>query len=183
MEEFEKVEKLRAKIRAEALDKKAAGNEDDEFKADETGASFAKKDEGGRMTVRNLRLREDTAKYLRNLDPNSAHYDPKTRSMRDNPTPSDNPNELTYAGDNFVRYTGDVKKFESIQKYAWESGEKGQVVNLQATPTQSEALFNDFSKRKEQLLKSRKQKILEKYVGDASLVKPAEELPVAQTEA
>ena len=38
-----------------------------------------------RITVRNLRIREDTAKYLRNLDPNSAFYDPKTRSMRDNP--------------------------------------------------------------------------------------------------
>lgn len=36
-----------------------------------------------RMTVRNLRLREDTAKYLRNLDLDSAHYDPKTRSMRE----------------------------------------------------------------------------------------------------
>ena len=40
------------------------------------------------MSVRNLRIREDTAKYLRNLDVNSAHYDPKTRSMRANPTPN-----------------------------------------------------------------------------------------------
>jgi hypothetical protein len=38
-----------------------------------------------RITVRNLRIREDTAKYLLNLDPNSAYYDPKSRSMRDNP--------------------------------------------------------------------------------------------------
>lgn len=38
-----------------------------------------------RITVRNLRIREDTAKYLRNLDLNSAYYDPKTRSMRSNP--------------------------------------------------------------------------------------------------
>ena len=38
-----------------------------------------------RITVRNLRIREDTAKYLRNLNPNSAYYDPKTRSMRENP--------------------------------------------------------------------------------------------------
>jgi hypothetical protein len=29
----------------------------------------------GKTTVRNLRIREDTAKYLRNLNPNSAHYD------------------------------------------------------------------------------------------------------------
>ena len=38
-----------------------------------------------RITVRNLRIREDTAKYLYNLDPNSAFYDSKTRSMRENP--------------------------------------------------------------------------------------------------
>lgn len=30
-------------------------------------------------------IREDTAKYLRNLDPKSAYYDPKTRSMREDP--------------------------------------------------------------------------------------------------
>jgi len=32
---------------------------------------------GASMTVRNLRIREDTAKYLRNLDLSSAYYDPK----------------------------------------------------------------------------------------------------------
>lgn len=38
-----------------------------------------------RITVRNLRIREDTAKYLYNLDPNGPYYDPKSRSMRENP--------------------------------------------------------------------------------------------------
>lgn len=32
-----------------------------------------KKDGRNRATVRNLRIREDTAKYLRNLDVNSAY--------------------------------------------------------------------------------------------------------------
>jgi pre-mRNA-processing factor SLU7 len=35
-------------------------------------------------------IREDTAKYLRNLDESSAFYDPKTRSMRENPNPDAN---------------------------------------------------------------------------------------------
>jgi pre-mRNA-processing factor SLU7 len=61
---------------------------------------------GMRVTVRNLRLREDTPKYLRNLALDSAFYDPKSRSMRTNPYPNSNPNEVPYAGDNFVRYTG-----------------------------------------------------------------------------
>ena len=35
-----------------------------------------------KVTARNLRIREDTPKYLRNLDLSSAFYDPKSRSMR-----------------------------------------------------------------------------------------------------
>jgi len=46
------------------------------------------------MNQNNNRIREDTAKYLRNLDTNSAFYDPKTRSMRDNPTQSKDPTEV-----------------------------------------------------------------------------------------
>jgi pre-mRNA-processing factor SLU7 len=37
--------------------------------------------------VRGLRIREDTAKYLRNLDPNSAPYSGKSRTMNENPNP------------------------------------------------------------------------------------------------
>lgn len=44
----------------------------------------------------NLRIREDTAKYLLNLDVNSAYYDPKTRSMREDPLPDSDPNEKFY---------------------------------------------------------------------------------------
>lgn len=43
-----------------------------------------------------MRIREDTAKYLLNLDVNSAHYDPKTRSMREDPLPDADPNEKFY---------------------------------------------------------------------------------------
>lgn len=62
------------------------GPEEDEDKyVDDIDMPGTKMDSKERITVRNLRIREDTAKYLRNLDPNSAYYDPKTRSMRDNP--------------------------------------------------------------------------------------------------
>ena len=40
-----------------------------------------------RTAVRNLRQREDTAKYLRNLDLTSALYNPKARTMKENPNP------------------------------------------------------------------------------------------------
>ena len=62
------------------------GSDTDEEKyADQADMAGTKFDPKTRTTVRNLRIREDTAKYLYNLDANSAFYDPKTRSMRENP--------------------------------------------------------------------------------------------------
>ncbi len=58
---------------------------DEDKYADAADAVGQKLDAKTRITVRNLRIREDTAKYLVNLDPSSAYYDPKTRSMRDAP--------------------------------------------------------------------------------------------------
>ena len=67
-------------------DEKVSSDDEDEDKyVDKMDMIGTKVDAAERYTVRNLRIREDTAKYLRNLDPNSAHYDPKTRSMRKNP--------------------------------------------------------------------------------------------------
>jgi pre-mRNA-processing factor SLU7 len=59
--------------------------EDEDKYVDDIDMPGIKMDSKERITVRNLRIREDTAKYLWNLDPNSAYYDPRTKSMRDNP--------------------------------------------------------------------------------------------------
>merc|ERR1712151_284064 len=73
---------------------------------DKTTATVATKDDKLRTTTRNLRIREDTAKYLLNLDVNSAFYDPKSRSMRQNPLPGAQPGDTMFTGDNFTRATG-----------------------------------------------------------------------------
>lgn len=52
-----------------------------------------------------IRNRQDTAKYLQNLDPNSASYDPKSRSMKSDPNPSNQ--DQNFRGDNFVKISGD----------------------------------------------------------------------------
>jgi pre-mRNA-processing factor SLU7 len=67
---------------------------DEDKYADAADAVGQKLDAKTRITVRNLRIREDTAKYLINLDPESAYYDPKTRSMRDAPLKSVAPEEV-----------------------------------------------------------------------------------------
>jgi Pre-mRNA splicing Prp18-interacting factor len=45
----------------------------------------------------------------------SAHYDPKARSMRANPFPNENPEDLAFAGDNFIRHTGAPRRNMQLQ--------------------------------------------------------------------
>lgn len=59
--------------------------DEDQYADDMAPGQSVDMDSRTRITVRNLRIREDTAKYLYNLTDNSAYYDPKSRSMRENP--------------------------------------------------------------------------------------------------
>lgn len=138
-----------------------------------------------RISVRNLRIREDTAKYLLNLDANSAYYDPKSRSMRDNPFDGTNkdPSQVPYLGDNFVRYSGDAKDFAKTQIFAWEALEKGVTVHTQADPTKLELLNKEFHEKKNQFVKKDRQALIERYGGEEYLNSIPRELVVeAQTE-
>lgn len=63
-------------------DKRPTESTDDELYAESVDMPGQKVDLKTRMTIRNLRLREDTAKYLRDLHSDVTLYDPKTRSMR-----------------------------------------------------------------------------------------------------
>ena len=69
--------------------------------------------------TRQLRLREDTAKYLLNLDLESAKYDPKTRRIVDAGATADKASEL-FAEEGFLRASGEASEFEKAQRYAWE---------------------------------------------------------------
>lgn len=120
VDEYEAIEAARQKAREEQIDaqtstdiaavkkvaKKAVADDEDFGSSDEEDADEDKYAESAdqvgqkldtktRITVRNLRIREDTAKYLINLDPESAHYDPKTRSMRDAPEVGVKPEDVS----------------------------------------------------------------------------------------
>eukprot|EP00539_Tryblionella_compressa_P006221 CAMPEP_0178768496 /NCGR_PEP_ID=MMETSP0744-20121128/20276_1 /TAXON_ID=913974 /ORGANISM="Nitzschia punctata, Strain CCMP561" /LENGTH=595 /DNA_ID=CAMNT_0020424583 /DNA_START=282 /DNA_END=2068 /DNA_ORIENTATION=+ len=120
-----------------------------------------------KVTARNLRIREDTAKYLRNLDPNSAYYDPKSRSMRDNPNPELPPEESMFAGDNFTRgVSGDAVELASTQLFAWDAAEKGvSELHPQANPSQVELLKKKFKSKSAEIQLQKKKKVLDKYGG------------------
>ncbi|XP_019188423.1 PREDICTED: pre-mRNA-splicing factor SLU7-like isoform X2 [Ipomoea nil] len=162
----------------------------DEAKVDESNQmDFAKVEKrvrttggGSTGTVRNLRIREDTAKYLLNLDVNSAYYDPKTRSMREDPLPDMDPNEKFYAGDNQNRLSGQALEFKNLNIHAWESFEKGHDVHMQAAPSQAQLLYKNYKINKEQLKSKTRETIMEKYGNAASDEALPRELLLGQTE-
>ncbi|KAA6365285.1 MAG: putative Pre-mRNA-splicing factor slu7, partial [Streblomastix strix] len=85
---YEKTEEERKRRRLMNL----KGNEDEEgedgVRVDESktdNSAVASVDPRTRTAIRNLRIREDTPKYLYNLDVNSAYYDPKSRAMPESP--------------------------------------------------------------------------------------------------
>jgi pre-mRNA-processing factor SLU7 len=65
-------------------------------------------DDKTKTCIRNLRIREDTAKYLLNLDVKSAYYDPKSRSMRENPVGGGTGDVMSFKGDKVYINTGDT---------------------------------------------------------------------------
>ncbi|XP_025095719.1 pre-mRNA-splicing factor SLU7-like isoform X1 [Pomacea canaliculata] len=175
---------LEEKFLRKANNEEKEGDDEDKYAEDMDmpGQKFETKQ---RITVRNLRIREDTAKYLFNLDLNSAHYDPKTRSMRDNPLQGSRKDaiiETQYIGDNFVRLSGDAEEFARKQLFAWEAYEKGTDVHLQADPTKLELLHKEFLQRRDTFKQTAKDSVLDRYGGHEHLEAPPKQLLLAQTE-
>jgi len=194
IDEHKKLEEARKEVRKASMaekkppeedDGETSSDEEDEDKyVDDMDMVGTKVDASERYTVRNLRIREDTAKYLRNLDPNSAHYDPKTRSMRKNPYEGTgkNADEVDYAGDNFIRITGATVDHAKSTMFAWEAARKGLDVHMLAEPTKLEALKSEFEKKKTEFKTDVNQSILDKYGGQEHLEAQPRELIFAQTE-
>merc|ERR1712165_500590 len=134
----------------------ASSDDNDEDKyVDKMDMPGTKMDAAERYTVRNLRIREDTAKYLRNLDLSSAHYDPKTRSMRKNPY------EGTGKSQEEVDFAGDTINHAQSQMFSWEAGRKGLEVHALADPTKLEALKKEFVEKKDKLENKAKNDLLD----------------------
>ena len=195
VEDFQKVEEVKREMKAKKLetsllDEKHGDegpddeDEDDDKYADDIAMPGQKFETKQRITVRNLRIREDTAKYLYNLDVNSAFYDPKTRAMRANPFDGNgvDAKELPYAGDNFVRWSGEASDTIKKQMFAWEAYSKGTDVNVQADPTKLELLHREYQKKKDAYKEKAKGSILEKYGGQEHLDAPPMEFLLGQNE-
>ncbi|KAK7426720.1 mRNA splicing protein [Neonectria magnoliae] len=132
VDEYNQMEDLRKQTQT------AAGSDDE----NDDGDKYAEENDMSKhqsTATRQLRIREDTAKYLVNLDLESAKYDPKTRTLVNSGATADKAAEL-FAEDGFMRGSGEAADFEHAQRYAWEAQEKSGDTSqhLQANPTAGE---------------------------------------------
>ncbi|KAJ5738535.1 hypothetical protein N7493_001690 [Penicillium malachiteum] len=182
--EYEELEAMKKAAKEGDNLKKLLDREDGEDA--EEDIRYAEESDMGRhqsTATRNLRIREDTAKYLLNLDLDSAKYDPKTRRMVDMGAQEDQASALV-AEENFVRASGDAAEFEKAQQYAWESQEKGNVqIHLQANPTSGEVLRKKEQAESEAKRQASRKALLDKYGGGEHMEKtPLRETMVVENE-
>ncbi|OII74050.1 step II splicing factor SLU7 [Cryptosporidium ubiquitum] len=181
IEQFEAVEELAREKRAKKVEESLSKNKDDptgkneelyqekdELKLgdfDET--TFGTSSDKTRTNIRNLRIREDTAKYLRNLDLNSAFYDPKSRSMREDPLHKSSNIGNTYRGDNAIRNSGDVSKILLMEAFAYNKYKQGESIHLQALPTRSEMLYKSSISNKDSENLKKLEEFSKRYEGNS----------------
>ncbi|KAM0816553.1 putative Pre-mRNA-splicing factor SLU7 [Seiridium cardinale] len=178
VERYNQMEELRNQL---SDPKKEDGDEDDK----DDGEKYAEEIDMGKhqsTATRQLRIREDTAKYLLNLDLESAKYDPKTRTMVDAGATADKAAQL-YAEEGFLRGSGDAAEFEKATKYAWEKQEKtgDTSQHLQANPTAGEFYRKKEKEEAERKKAERLKTLQEKYGGDVHAM-PAALKDMAVTE-
>uniref|UniRef100_A0A915EAG4 Pre-mRNA-splicing factor SLU7 n=1 Tax=Ditylenchus dipsaci TaxID=166011 RepID=A0A915EAG4_9BILA len=187
-DEFERMEDARKMIKAQNI-KDGIPDAEDEQKEKEAALEASKKDEADDED----KYADDMAlckgrhsKYLYNLDENGAHYDPKSRSMRENPfanMPGKEQEAAKFSGENFIRYTGEVVKANEAQVFAWTARCQGIDVHALAEPTKLEALKREYEKEKSSVKGGIKQDLVDKYGGQEYLANaPPKELLLAQTE-
>ncbi|KAI2637978.1 Pre-mRNA splicing Prp18-interacting factor-domain-containing protein [Hypomontagnella submonticulosa] len=180
VERYNQMDELRNQLSG-TKDKEGAVDGEEEEADKDAGEKYAEESDMGRhqsTATRQLRIREDTAKYLLNLDLESAKYDPKTRTMVDAGATADKAAEL-FAEEGFLRASGDAAEFERAQKYAWEKQERSGDTSqhMQANPTAGEFYRKKEREEAEKKRAAYLKALRDKYGGDTH------EMPAALREA
>jgi pre-mRNA-processing factor SLU7 len=181
VDEYNLIEEARRKMMQEQNgDDKKDGAGD----AYEEGFKYAEESELGKdKTVKqSMRIREDTAKYLLNLDSDSAKYNPKKRALVDAGAIGDKSAKL-FAEESFLRGSGEAAEFEQAQRYAWEAQERtgSTALHLQANPTAGEVLRKKENEEREAKRRKRAEMLADQY-GEQPAVPEALRTAITESE-
>jgi pre-mRNA-processing factor SLU7 len=176
VEEYNLIEEARRTLQG---DKKEEGED-----GYEEGFKYAEESELGRdkSIKQSMRIREDTAKYLLNLDSDSAKYNPKKRALVDAGAIADKSAQL-FAEESFLRASGEAAEFEKAQRYAWEAQEKSgdTSLHLQANPTAGEILRKREGEEREAKRRKRAELLATQY-GEQPAVPDALKAAITESE-
>jgi len=181
IEDWNQQEEIRKQRKAEELAKKLAekGSEkpgegqnlenvikehddlvDDTREKDEEGQTFANKDPKIKTTIRNLRMREDQAGYMKGF-----REEKVGSSTNPHDTAFIDPKQIYLKSDSFVK-SEEYEKYAEQAKFAQEAKEKVKSeINPIANPSQTEIIFKDYKKKKEQIKSKMREELLAKYGG------------------
>lgn len=183
VEEFNTLEHMKKQLKGEGPVEGTKKKEQGEDGADGgyEGDRYEEETDMGRhqsTSTRNLRIREDTAKYLLNLDLDSAKYDPKTRSMVNSGATQDQAAALV-AEEGFLKASGEASEFERAQRSAWEMQERGDKnkIHLQANPTSGEYYRKKEAEEAEAKKEAQRICLMEKYGGQETHQLDKDRLP------
>ncbi|KAK4133419.1 hypothetical protein BT67DRAFT_442863 [Trichocladium antarcticum] len=150
----------------------------------EEGFKYAEESELGRdkSVKQSMRIREDTAKYLLNLDSDSAKYNPKKRALVDAGAIADKSAQM-FAEESFLRASGEAAEFEKAQRYAWEAQEMSgnTALHLQANPTAGEILRKREGEEREAKRRKRAELLANQY-GEQPAVPDALKAAITESE-
>jgi len=180
VDEYNLVEEARRKIQGQLGDDKKEGED-----VYEEGFKYAEESELGKdkRVKQSMRLREDTAKYLLNLDSDSAKYNPKKRALVDAGAIGDKSAQL-FAEESYLRASGEAAEFEQAQRYAWEAQERtgDTALHLQANPTAGEFLRKKENEERESKRRKRAEILAAQY-GEQPSVPDALRTAITESEA
>lgn len=167
VEDYQQMEALRKQAKRLAKPGGEDDDDDDDEEQDDEGDKYAETNDMSKhqsTATRQLRIREDTAKYLLNLDLESAKYDPKTRTLVDGGAMKDKASEL-FAEEGFQRSSGDAGEMEKAQRLAWETQELSgnTALHLQANPTAGEFYRKKAAEEAEKKRAEREKMLMDKY--------------------
>ena len=86
------------------------------------------------------------------------------------------PVQSQFAGENFLRFSGEAPEVQKLQLFAWNAAARGNDVHVNANPTQGQLLHSQYIQKKEELKDTTKVSILAKYGGEEYLEKAPKEL-------
>jgi pre-mRNA-processing factor SLU7 len=181
VEEYNLIEEARRTMQGQngAGDSKEDG--EDHY---EEGFKYAEESELGKdKTVKqSMRIREDTAKYLLNLDSDSAKYNPKKRALVDAGAIADKSAQL-FAEESYLRASGEAAEFEQAQRYAWEAQERSgdTSLHLQANPTAG-ALMRKREGEEREAKRRKRAELLANQYGEQPAVPDALKAAITESE-